>query len=119
MIQKAKDEGENSILSEICHSLQVSSFDEILPKLNEIINYLNNNVNNNANKNNNQDNNNKIRDELISKLQNLYLSLTGSNEKKEEITIKILWRWIKHLINTVNQLALEKEKNLEMFQNMQ
>ena len=39
-IQKAKDEGENSILSEICHSLQVSSFDEILPKLNEIINYL-------------------------------------------------------------------------------
>ena len=35
-IQKAKDEEENSILSEICHSLQVSSFDEILPKLNEI-----------------------------------------------------------------------------------
>ena len=117
--QKAKDEGENSILSEICHSLQVSSFDEILPKLNEIINYLNNNVNNNINKNKNQDNNNKIKDELISKLQNLYLSLTGSNEKKEEITIKILWRWIKHLINTVKQLALEKEKNLEIYQNMQ
>ena len=118
-IQKVKDEGENSILSEICHSLQVSSFDEILPKLNEIINYLNNNVNNNSNKNKNQDNNNKIRDELISKLQNLYLSLTGSNEKKEEITIKILWRWIKHLINTVKQLALEKEKNIEIYQNMQ
>ena len=116
-IQKAKDEEENSILSEICHSLQVSSFDEILPKLNEIINYLNNNVK--INKNNNKDNNNKIRDELISKMQNLYLSLTGSNEKKEEITIQILWRWIKHLINTVKQLALEKEKNLEMFQNMQ
>ena len=117
-IQKAKDEGENSILSEISHCLQVSSFDEILPKLNEIINYLNNNVNNATNKNN-QDSNNKIRDELISKLQNLYLSLTGSNEKKEEITIKILWRWIKHLINTVKQLALEKEKNIEMYQNMQ
>ena len=117
-IQKAKDEGENSILSEISHCLQVSSFDEILPKLNEIINYLNNNVNNASNKNN-QDSNNKIRDELISKLQNLYLSLTGSNEKKEEITIKILWRWIKHLINTVKQLALEKEKNIEMYQNMQ
>ena len=117
-IQKAKDEGENSILSEISHCLQVSSFEEILPKLNEIINYLNNNVNN-VNKNNNQDSNNKIRDELISKLQNLYLSLTGSNEKKEEITIKILWRWIKHLINTVKQLALEKEKNIEMLQNNQ
>lgn len=118
-IQKAKEEGENSILSEISHCLQVSSFEEILPKLNEIINYLNNNVNSNMNKNNNQDNENKIRDELISKLQNLYLSLTGSNEKKEEITIKILWRWIKHLINTVKQLALEKEKNIEIYQNIQ
>ena len=118
-IQKAKDENESSLLSEISHCLQVSSFEEILPKLNEIINYLNNNVNNSANQNSNKDSNNKIRDELISKIQNLYLSLTGSNERKEEITIKILWRWIKHLINTVKQLALEKEKNLEMYQNMQ
>ena len=117
-IQKAKDEGENSILSEISHCLQVSSFEEILPKLNEIINYLNNNIINISYKKN-QDSNNKIRDELISKMQNLYLSLTGSNEKKEEITIKILWRWIKHLINTVKQLALEKEKNIEIYQNMQ
>ena len=35
-IQKAKEENENSILSEISHCLQVSSFEEILPKLNEI-----------------------------------------------------------------------------------
>ncbi len=118
-IQKAKDENENSILAEISHCLQVSSFEEILPKLNEIINYLNNNVNSNALKNNNQDGNNKIRDELISKLQNLYLSLTGSDEKKEEVTIKILWRWIKHLINTVKQLALEKEKNIAYYENVQ
>ena len=117
-IQKAKDENENSILGEIAHCLQVASFDEILPKLNEIINYLNNNVNSNNTKNKNQEGNNKIRDELISKLQNLYLSLTGSDEKKEEVTIKILWRWIKHLINTVKQLALEKEKNLELYQNI-
>ena len=104
-IQKAKDENENSILGEIAHCLQVA-------------NYLNNNVNSNNTKNKNQEGNNKIRDELISKLQNLYLSLTGSDEKKEEVTIKILWRWIKHLINTVKQLALEKEKNLELYQNM-
>ena len=109
----------NSILAEISHCLQVSSFEEILPKLNEIINYLNNNVNSNALKNNNQDGNKKIRDELISKLQGLYLSLTGSNEKKEEVTIKILWRWIKHLINTVKQLALEKEKNIAYYENVQ
>ena len=75
-------------------------------------------MNSNNTKNKNQDGNNKIRDELISKLQNLYLSLTGSDEKKEEVTIKILWRWIKHLINTVKQLALEKEKNLELYQNI-
>ena len=118
-IQKAKDENENSILAEIAHCLQVASFDEILPKLNEIINYLNNNVNSNNTKNRNQDGNNKIRDELISKLQNLYLSLTDSDEKKEEVTIKILWRWIKHLVNTVKQLALEKEKNMELYQNIQ
>ena len=105
------------ILSEISHCLQVNSFEDILPKLNEIINFLNNNTNNKNPIMKNDEN--KIRDELISKLQNLYLSLTGSNEKKEEITIKILWRWIKHLINTVKQLALEKEKNLEMYQNMQ
>ena len=118
-IQKAKDENENSILAEIAHCLQVASFDEILPKLNEIINYLNNNVNSNNAKNRNQDGNNKIRDELISKLQNLYLSLTDSDEKKEEVTIKILWRWIKHLVNTVKQLAIEKEKNMELYQNIQ
>ena len=118
-IQKAKDENENSILAEIAHCLQVASFDEILPKLNEIINYLNNNVNRNAIKNKNRDPNDKIKDELISKLQNLYLSLTGSDEKKEEVTIKILWKWIKHLINTVKQLALEKEKNIEIYQNNQ
>ena len=118
-IQKARDENENSILGEIAHCLQLASFDEILPKLNEIINYLNNNVNSNNTKNKNQEGNNKIRDELISKLQILYLSLTGSDEKKEEVTIKILWRWIKHLINTVKQLALEKEKNIEINQNNQ
>lgn len=87
-IQKAKDENENSILAEIAHCLQVASFDEILPKLNEIINYLNNNVNSNNAKNRNQDGNNKIRDELISKLQNLYLSLTDSDEKKKKLLSK-------------------------------
>ena len=80
--QKAKDENENSILSEISVCLQVSSYDEILPKLNEIINYLNNNVNSNKNNNNNKLNkDNKIRDELITKIKRMYLSLTGRKEK--------------------------------------
>ena len=54
-IQKAKNENENSILAEISHCLQVSSFEVILPKLNEFVVCLNNNVNSNALKNNNQD----------------------------------------------------------------
>ena len=53
----------------------------------------------------------------MTKLKGLYITLTGSNPK-DEIEIKTLWRWIKHLINTVKQLALEKEKNLELYQNM-
>lgn len=49
---------------------------------------MNNNVNSNNAKNRNQDGNNKIRDELISKLQNLYLSLTDSDEKKKKLLSK-------------------------------
>ena len=43
-LKNEKEENDNSILKDISHCLQVSSFEEILPKLNEIINYLNNNV---------------------------------------------------------------------------
>lgn len=116
-LQNSKGEEENSILSSIAQCIQVSSFDEILPKLNDIINFLNKNAGAMSKKNNSSDD--KMKDELIAKLQKLYLNLTGSNQKKEEVTIKILWRWIKHLINTVKQLALEKEKNIEIYQNMQ
>lgn len=117
-IQNLKDEKENEILEKVAQNIQVSSVDEILPKLNQIINYLNNNVNN-FNQNSKMDKKTKIRDELISKMQNLYLTLAGTNEKKEDISIKILWRWIKHLINTVKQLATEKEEHLKIYQNIQ
>lgn len=111
-LQNQKSDEENSILSDIAKCLQVSSFEEILPKLNKMVGYLNSNVSND-----NKDN--KLKDELISKLQQLYINLTGSNENKDDISIKTLWRWIKHLINTVKSLAIEKEKNIEMFQGIQ
>ena len=97
-------ENEN-LLSNIMSFIKVNSTEEIIPKLNEILSILNNGDNNNFVGKTQE----SIRDELISKLKGLYVTLTGSNPK-EEIDIKTLWRWIKHLINTVKQLALEKEK---------
>ena len=111
-------ENENLLLK-IMTYLNLNSTEEIIPKLNEIFSLIdnNNNVNNN-NKGNNIINNNQedIKEELIRKLKGIYISLTGSNPN-QEIDIKTLWRWIKHLINTVKQLALEKEKNSKNGQN--
>ena len=118
-IQKSKNENENSILAEISHCLQVSTPEEILPKLNEIINYLNNSVDESGQKNSKIDKNNKMKDELISTLNDTYISLSGSKERKEDINIKTLWKWIKQLINTVKQLALEKERIISISENIQ
>ena len=118
-IQKSKNENENSILAEISHCLQVSTQEEILPKLNEIINYLNNSVDESGQKNSKIDKNNKMKDKLISTLNDTYISLSGSKERKEDINIKTLWKWIKQLINTVKQLALEKERIISISENIQ
>ena len=111
-------ENENLLLK-IMSYLNLNSTEEIIPKLNEIFSLIDNNNNiNNNNKGNNIINNNHedIKEELIKKLKGIYISLTGSNPN-QEIDIKTLWRWIKHLINTVKQLALEKEKNSKNEQN--
>lgn len=106
IIKNEKEENDNSILLDISHCLQVNSFDEILPKLTEMINYLN--------KYNNEENS-KIKEDLISKLKSLYIATTDSKESKDNISIQDLWRWIKQLINNVKQLSIEKEKNEEMY----
>ena len=72
---------------------------------------------NNHNGNNLYNGESKIRDELIEKLKTLYVALTGT-DKNEEIDIKTIWRWIKHLINTVRDLAQEKEKKMEIIQEL-
>ena len=91
---------------DISHCLQVDSFDEILPKLTEMINYLN--------KYNNEENS-KIKEDLISKLKSLYIATTDYKDSKDNISIQDLWRWIKQLINNVKQLSIEKEKNEEIY----
>ena len=106
IIKNEKEESDNSILLDICNCLQVNSFDDILPKLTEMINYLNKY---------NNDENSKIKEDLIMKLKSLYIATTDSKENKDDISIQDLWRWIKHLINNVKQLSVEKEKNEEIY----
>ena len=105
-IKNEKEENDNSILSEISHCLQVNSFDEILPKLAEMINYLTKYNNDKAS---------KIKEDTISKLKSLYIITNDSKEKKENISIQDLWRWIKQLIEEVNELSIEKEKCEEIY----
>lgn len=40
---------------------------------------------------------NKIRDEFVDKVSGVYLTLIG-NEGKNYVDVKILWRWVKDLI---------------------
>ena len=63
----------------------------------------------------NTDKNSKMKEDIISKLKSLYIITTDSKEKKDNISIQDLWRWIKQLIEEVDELSLEKEKYEEMY----
>ena len=106
-MNEEKNKDNEMILNKIAEILQVNSIEQIFPKINELLFKLNSKE---GNFNNEiiDENENKIRDELIQKLKGLYITLTNS-PPNENIEIKNLWRWIKSLIHTVKQLALEKE----------
>lgn len=111
---------DQSIIADIMSCLNVQSKEEILPKLEELITHIKaleskNNSSHNSNKK--MTNNDKLKDELVDKLKSLYVALTGT-ETNEDIDIKTIWRWIKHLINTVRDLAQEKEKNYQVYQEL-
>ena len=80
--------------------------DQILPKLTEIINYLTKY---------NNDKSSKVKEDIISKLKSLYIVANNSKEKKENISIQDLWRWIKQLIEEVDELSIEKERYEEIY----
>ena len=104
----------HNILTDIANHLQVNRYEDIIPKLKEMIEYLNTNIYENNEKS-------KKRNELISKLQELYMSLnnkTNTNEQKENVSIKVIWRWIKYLMNSYKSLLNEKEKKIEIFKNL-
>ena len=102
----------NNMLTDISNNLAIKSFDDIVPKLKEMIEYLNIN---------NQEKNevHKKRNELIFKLKKLYVSSNKINETIENISIKVIWRWIKNLINNYKSLLMEKAKKEEIFKNVE
>ena len=131
---------ENEILKKVAEYLKVQKNEEILPKINEIVSNMNK-LNYDSSKNiakevfqnvqkipekmqteenlhSSNINDYKLREELVSKLKILYITLSG-NENTKDVDIKTVWRWIKHLIHTVKDLAQEKEKNTQMILELQ
>ena len=53
---------------------------------------------------------------MIKNIENLYRNLT--NDKNENIELKILWRWVKHLINNIKKLLNEKEQNEQIYKEL-
>lgn len=94
-MNKKKSNEEESI-QELLQYLGISSKEEIIPRLQEIIN---------------SNNETALRDEFISKLNMLYIELTGKNSNNNNVNIKELWSWIKQLINTIKDLLIEREQN--------
>ena len=104
-----KEKDIENILEKIKTYLKLNKIDEIYPKLIEIVNYININIDE-------KNPNNKARDELIKNIENLYRNLT--NDKNENIELKILWRWVKHLINNIKKLLNEKEQNEQIYKEL-
>ena len=108
-ILNEKEKDIENILENIKKYLKLNKIDEIYPKLNEIVNYINLNIDE-------KNPNNKARDDLIKNIENLYRNLT--NDKNENIELKILWRWVKHLINNIKKLLNEKEQNEQIYKDL-
>jgi len=97
------------ILLEISKYLEVNNYEEIPNKLSEMINYL-------ADNNNIKEINSK--NEFIINLRELYKKY-NIEEKNEKISIKILWTWIKYLINNNKKIKNEIDENTILLQNIE
>lgn len=91
-----KNSKEEESIQELLNYLGIASKEEIIPRLQEIIN---------------SNNETALRDEFISKLNMLFIELTGKNTNNNNVNIKELWSKIKQMINTIKDLLIEKEKN--------
>ena len=110
-IKKINDEGLNAkkVLEEIANFLQVENIENIIPKIKNMIEYINDNL---------YDDKNVERNELISNLKKLYLNSNNDNDIDKQISLKILWRWIKNLVNIYNTSKEEKNKLFEEYDKM-
>lgn len=50
------------------------------------------------------------KEEFVNGLKTLYLSQNNINSDPKEIDIKTIWRWVKQLVSSVNELNIENEK---------
>ena len=99
--QQEQEENEQKIINEIISILEISSPNEIIPRVQLMLDQINKPESN-------------LSYELINKIKDLYIRLSETTEKKEEIDVQIIWRWVKHLITTLNSLNQEQQKNIQI-----
>ena len=106
-----KDKNDEETILKIKNFLNLDNKEKIIPQLKEMIIYIEKNYDSIEFPNKEA----KLRDELIEKLEGLYITLTG-NKNCENIEINIIWKWIKHLVNVLEDLNKEKENNIKIYQ---
>ena len=99
--QQEQEENEQKIINEIISILEISSPNQIIPRVQLMLDQINKPESN-------------LSYELINKIKDLYIRLSETTEKKEEIDVQIIWRWVKHLITTLNSLNQEQQKNIQI-----
>ena len=99
-----------NFLLEISKYFEVENYDEIPNKLKEMINFLSL-INNN--------NENTVKNEFILNLKEIYRKDNNIKDINSEINMKILWRWIKYLINKNKKIKNEINKNSSLLNNVE
>lgn len=93
---------ENTLISQINNSLNIDIYKD--------------NVSEHLNKMNSEYNEALAKDEFINGLRTLYLS--QNNVEESDVSIKTIWRWIKALIASVDELNNENESIIEEINNV-
>lgn len=99
--QQEKEQNEEQIITNISSILGISSINDIIPQLKIMLNQINKR-------------DSLLTEDLIDKIKDLYINLSQTYEKKHEIEISTIIKWIKHLLNTINILNEDKENNLHI-----
>ena len=95
-------------LQEISKYFEVNNIEGIPLKLKEMMNYINNNKENNMEK------------EFIQNLKEIYIKENNikENNKDNNITTKLIWRWIKYLLNKNKKIKNDINNNNILLQNI-